>query len=219
MRCLLFLNICILLLLLFPSCRSSLTKGYQKEGEQIIRKEQLPPMVDASGELGKYNMTIDFRKKHFSGLLLVKQTAEDTWRTVFSTHFGLSIFDFELTPDTFIINHCIEPLKKKQLLELLRKDFSILFGLNLKKDNPATLYTPKALGTDLVFLVKNPSVKHFYKTNSELSQVKQIQTGKGLLKTTFERLATQPPSPTEKLHIHHSGINLTIKLEKSSLTP
>ena len=133
MKYLLFLSIWLLLV---TSCSPSLVKGFHREGKQLVGKEQLPPMIEAS-QLSRYSMTIDFRDKHFSGLLLIKQTVDKSYRIVLSTHFGLSIFDFELSPDTFIVHHCAEPLQKKKLLSLLHLDFAVLLGLNLKEENKA----------------------------------------------------------------------------------
>lgn len=166
--------------------------------------------MGASDELAQFNMAIDFRDKHFSGLLLVKQTAKDTYRILFGSHFGLSIFDFELTPDTFIVHSCVEPLRKKRLLKLLSSDFSTLLGLTLKEENPAIVYSPEKGGTDRLFkLTKSPS-KGLYLTDQSLPLTKQIQTGKCLTKGTFRI----PKATSNKIEIIHSTLKLTIGIEK-----
>ncbi|MDR1202196.1 MAG: hypothetical protein LBL58_11305 [Tannerellaceae bacterium] len=146
MNYLLFLNISLLLCI--TSCSPSITKGLRKEEQRTVYREQLPPLVDASSRLRKYNMTIDVMKRHFSGLLLIKQTGNNTYRTLFSAHFGLSVFDFEVTADSIHVYHCIEPLQKKKLLSLLHKDFSVLFGLDRKLNTRQieSIQTGKGLG-------------------------------------------------------------------------
>jgi hypothetical protein len=153
MNYLLFLNISLLLCI--TSCSPSITKELRKE--EHAYGEQLPPLIDASSRLRKYNMTVDVMKKHFSGLLLIKQTGNDTYRTLFSAHFGLSVFDFEVAADSLHVHHCIEPLQKKKLLSLLHEDFSVLFGLDMQKK----------------------------KRKLAARQIESVQIGKGLRKRLF----------------------------------
>ena len=75
MKSLLSVSLC--LLLICCSCAPSITRDCRKGETLLIGKEQLLPMVDASAGLCKYNMTIDFMRKHFSGLLLVKETDQE----------------------------------------------------------------------------------------------------------------------------------------------
>lgn len=194
-------------LLLLTSCSPSLTKGFHREGKQLVGKEQLPPMIEAP-QLSRYGMTIDFRDKHFSGLLLIKQSADKSYRIVLSTHFGLSIFDFELTPDTFVVHHCAEPLRKKKLLSLLHSDFTVLLGLNLKEENEAIRYTNRKENDKQLFRLKKKPAKGYYLTGSSTPGIQQIKTGKGLGKALFQSTPSQ-----NNIQISHPVIKLTMKLE------
>ena len=211
MRSLLSVSLC--LLLVCSACAPSLTRGCRKEGRQLVRKEQLPPMVDASGHLCKYNMTVDFMRKHFSGLLLVRETANGTYRTLFSTHFGLSLFDLEIGRDTLIVHRCIEPLNKKKILTLFRSDFAVLFGLNLHPENEAILYTCPASPVGSVYRLTTPGAKGYYAIDRQTGALTAIRIGSGLWKTSFSVLpADSPQSPV--IRIRHSGLKLSIGLEK-----
>lgn len=186
MRSLLSVSLC--LLLLCCSCAPSITKG-RKGSMQPVATTQLPPLIDASAGLRKYNMTVDFMRKHFSGLLLVKETSADTCRVLFSTHFGLSLFDFEISRDTLLVHHCIAPLKKKKILHLLRQDFSILLGL-----------TP-------------PTRRLSYRQAADTGRLQEIRFGSGLGKTTFLVI---PDSVRQEaaIQIRHTGFRLQIGLEE-----
>ncbi|NCC09478.1 MAG: hypothetical protein EOM31_03070 [Bacteroidia bacterium] len=99
----------------------------------------LPPMLTVGEETQKYNLQLDFMRHHFSGLLVVRQTAPKKFRLLGTTYFGLSLFDFELNPTTLQVNSCIEPLHKKNLLRLLERDFKNIFlghnDVRMKKKN------------------------------------------------------------------------------------
>lgn len=87
----------------------------------------LPPVLKVDSVSQKYNIQIDFMKHHFSGLLIVREMPGHEIRILSSTHFGMSLFDFSLRNDQFIINNCITPLRKKKILQLLETDFRNIF--------------------------------------------------------------------------------------------
>ena len=70
---------------------------------------------------------MDFMKRHLSGVLIVKRMGEQEVRLLASTYFGPSLFDLSLYKDSLIINSCIEPMKKKNVLRLLESDFKSIF--------------------------------------------------------------------------------------------
>ena len=184
MRSLVSVSLC--LLLLCCSCASSITRGYRKGETVTVGKEQLPPMIDASDRLCKYNMTIDFMRKHFSGLLLVKQSEAGTYRMLFSTHFGLSLFDFEIGRDSLVVHHCIEPLNKKRILDLFSRDFSVLLGLPVQAVKMVVVYDTSGC-------------------------MQEIRLGSGLRKTTFRSITDS--TGVDVIRIRHTGLRLSIGLD------
>lgn len=139
-------------------------------------------------------------------MLLVKQTDSNTIRTLFSTHFGLSLFDFEINKDTLIVHHCIEPLQKKNVLSLLQKDLSILFGLNLEDLHKATVYSDSRDNAEIVYRLDNPDI--FYRKNLTSEKLEQIKTGRGFGKTFFRVLPDE-----NSILIRHPLLRLSIQLE------
>lgn len=209
MRSLLSVSLC--LLLMCTACAPSITKGCRKGDVQEVGKERLSPMIDASARLCKYNMTIDFMRKHFSGLLLVKETEAGTYRTLFSTHFGLSLFDLEIGSDTLIVHHCIEPLNKRKILALFQRDFSVLLGLNLQSGNEAIRYTCMKPQTDVVYKLSTPGFRGYYRMNEATGCIQEIRLGSGLRKTVFRLLP--PAAGTQAIRIKHTGLRLSIGLD------
>ena len=106
--------------------------------------EDCSVIIEAQTEQSeKYNLQIDFRKHHFSGILLIKRMNSSEIRIIGATHFGLSLFDFSIKNNQFIINDCIEPLKKKKLLKLLERDFKQLLLSNQKRKIKSAVNTSK----------------------------------------------------------------------------
>lgn len=207
------LSVSLIFLLVFCSCTPSITKNCRGGEKRLIRKEQLPPMVDVSVRLCKYNMTIDFMRKHFSGLLLVKETepGSGAYRVLFSTHFGLSLFDLEIGADSLIVHHCIEPLNKKKILSLFHRDFLVLLGLQIPFEHKAVVYNCTHPQTDRVYELSVPGFKGYYRVDNAVGRMREIRIGSGLLKTTFRLVPDR--SGQETIRIRHTGLKLSIGLD------
>lgn len=168
-------------------------------------------MLPLSDRMQKYNMTIDFMRKHFSGLLVVKQTHPGTCRILFSTHFGLSLFDLEIGRDSLQVHHCIEPLNKKKILNLLGRDFTVLFGLSFEKKNQVTPYICTGSPDRKVYYVEDPFFKGYYSKDLPTGQVREIRIGSRLRKTTFHSQPATTGNPAS-FRIRHTGLRLSIGL-------
>lgn len=210
MKNLLFVSVCFLLL--SCSCAPSFTEGCRKGTPRLLSKEELPAMVPLSNRIRTYNMTIDFMRKHFSGLLVAKQTQAGTCRILFSTHFGLSLLDLEIGHDFMQVHHCIEPLNKKKMLALLRRDFAILFGLSLEEENLAVPYLcPKSPHRE-IYYIKTSAFKGYYRKDKSTGRLQEIRIGSGLRKTTFCS-KPEPGANTPSIRIRHTGLRLSIGLD------
>ena len=109
----------LLLLFILLSCSHRVT------GEATA----LPPILQAEAQSQKYNLQLDFMKHHFSGMLIVRQMPDNEIRILGSTYFGLSLFDFSLHCDTFIVNSCMQKSDSTiantatHLLPILQRNF------------------------------------------------------------------------------------------------
>lgn len=86
-----------------------------------------PAIISIDSTSQKFNLQLDFMKSHFSGLLIARRMAPDEIRLLFTTYFGLSVFDLSLRDDSLLLNSCIEPMHKRKIWQLLEKDFRIMF--------------------------------------------------------------------------------------------
>jgi hypothetical protein len=200
----------LLLLLLFSACSPGILKNFHKNGDLTANRSDFYPFFPSTDTTQLFNMQVDFRKNHLSGLLLIKSTQPDIYRLVFTTHFGMSLFDLEFNNDTFRINYCMDALNKKRVIRLLENDFRILLFLNLQPNqNFSNIY------------------KHKNSPELEISRTGNIYYLKDIKNETL--LAIEAPHFFSSLHydftgytnrfpsvirITHSRIGLKMQLEK-----
>ena len=74
-----------------------------------------------------YGASIDVTGHHISGLLFLKTMPDSSQRAVFTSETGVTFFDFEWNKKgDFKSLHAIKKLKKKLVLNTLRKDFELV---------------------------------------------------------------------------------------------
>jgi hypothetical protein len=91
-----------------------------------------------------YKATVDIKKHHLTGLLVikrmdtitpalspspkVKENFSGTYRIVFMNEVGMTFFDLEMQPDGFKVVSCFSSMNKKALINILETDFRMLIG-------------------------------------------------------------------------------------------
>ena len=91
-----------------------------------------------------FKATLDIKKHHLTGLLLIKRMdsvapttlsqpekgkKNEVYRIVFANEIGMTFFDLELKYDSFRVVSCFESLNKKALIKILETDFRLLTGI------------------------------------------------------------------------------------------
>lgn len=194
-------------------CSPEITKGFRKAGKTAVAAQDLYPFWTPQ-RTHLFTMKIDFREKHFSGLLLVKQTGDGYYRMVFNTHFGMGVFDFEFRRDTFLVHSCMEMLRKKRILNLLEKDFRTLFFLDVKpRGNTATVY----YSGDASMEINRINGRYYLKNNTQKTLLK-MEVPHGFYAGYFDFTGYNDRFP-EMITIKHRGTGLQIALEKIHNTP
>jgi hypothetical protein len=107
-----------------------------------------------------YKATLDIRKHHLTGLLVIKRMDTDSspgnaaiatspvYRIVFANEIGMTYFDLELKSDSFKVISCFESLNKKALMKIFETDVRLLTGM-YKSDSEA-LYIQSGTGNRVV---------------------------------------------------------------------
>ena len=78
------------------------------------------------GEEYLYRATITAYGHTFSGLLVAKITADNTWRVALTTDFGNTLFDFENQKGKIKTNYITPDLNRKIIIRTLTTDFKHL---------------------------------------------------------------------------------------------
>jgi len=200
----------LLLLLLFSSCSPAILKNFRKDGVSTVSRNDFYPFFPAVDTTQLFNMQVDFRKNHFSGLLLIKSVEPDVYRLVFTTHFGMSVFDLEFDKGVFRNNYCLEALNKKRVMQLLENDFRILLFLNLKTDqNYACIYRNKH-NPDLEI---HQMEKFYYLKDTKKETLLAIEAPHFISSLSYNFTGYIERFPSV-IQIKHSRIGLKIQLEK-----
>ena len=200
----------LLLLLLLSSCSPRILKDFRKTESLLVERADFYPFFPSADTTHLFNMQIDFRKNHFSGLLLIKSLQPDVYRIVFNTHFGMSVFDFEFDKSDFRVHYCMEALNKKNVITLLENDFRTLLFLNLETDRNF----PKIYSNE-----KNPTLeiykndKFYYLKDNENETLISIEAPHffSSLSYGFTDYIDRFPSI---IRIKHSRVGIKMQLEK-----
>ena len=111
--------------LLLSSCAQRKLSSYEpKEGIRVSTTD-LKPVIPESGA-AKYKASIDFLNKHFTGLIVLKQTDAETKHLVFVTELGMRMFDFEMKGDSMKPVFVFDPLNKPKLVSSLVRNFKTI---------------------------------------------------------------------------------------------
>lgn len=128
------------LVILVASCAP--TSSYKLTGSSLITENQVKPIINTNKAL-LYKTKLDLYRKHYSGLLLLKQTDSNTSHLTFVTEIGMKMFDFEITDDRFNLVYIFEPLNKPKVVQLLEADMKLILLQHLLKKE-ASIYEKRS---------------------------------------------------------------------------
>ncbi len=111
--------------LVFSSCAYHNLASYKKQANLTINSSNLQPVIPAA-EAVKYKASIDVLNKHFTGLVILKQTHVDTKHLVFVTELGMRMFDFEMKGDSMTPVFVFDALNKPKLVSALVRNFTAI---------------------------------------------------------------------------------------------
>lgn len=146
----------------------SYTNSFQSR--EIPTKSYTPAYLEEFEETS-FLISIEAYANHFGGILAAKKITENHYRFAFLNEFGGKMIDFELIDQELKLNHAIDELNKKIILNLLKKDFNLIFHEN----NPVS----NAYENDGFLILEgriNKRPVYYYLKNGELQ--KTVLTGK-----------------------------------------
>lgn len=157
-----------------------------------------------------YNCQINVVGNHLSGLLLFKQTGEDSTRVVFSTEMGIKFFDFEFTPSGFKVIYCIDKLNKKVVLRQLEKDIGLLLFQNIDTNG---ILNYKG-NNEIYMRTASGKAETFYVADSNCISLLRIEdVYKGKPKVLIH-LTERKDGMADSVYIEHKNYEFNISLKQ-----
>ncbi|MCK9219797.1 MAG: hypothetical protein PHF97_05665 [Bacteroidales bacterium] len=116
--------------LLMAGCVSIKPKNLTRSTSGDISHIDVPANLLGNFNKALYTATLDIKKHHLSGLMLIKKmdSVPEVYRLVFANEFGMTYFDLEMKPDSFKVISCFEPLYNKALIKILETDYRLLLS-------------------------------------------------------------------------------------------
>jgi hypothetical protein len=200
-----FLLISFFSVLLF-SCKS-----YQVQG--VTKKESLEtgfknhyfsnPETDYV-----YKAHIEIYGNPLGGIFIAKKINDTTHRVVFTTEFGNTLFDFELSDTSFKVNYIVADLDRKIIINTLKEDFRLL----LKNDHKVQeVFENEAY---IVYKSKdNKRYNYLFESKKDGKLIKLLHTSKTKEKVTFE-FDSKINTFAENIKITHQNIKLKIEFNQ-----
>jgi hypothetical protein len=157
-----------------------------------------------------FSASIDVVGKHLSGLLFIKAMPDQSHRVVFTSETGITFFDFEYKGGGFEVKQAMPQLRKKIVINTLRKDFETLIGIPFQEQR----FQAWSLAEEkYVESITKRKERFFFVTDSDCAYVKRLEVGtkKPMFSILMEGQDVRSP---EGVVITHHTFNMVINLKK-----
>ncbi|MDI1356452.1 MAG: hypothetical protein PSX36_16160 [bacterium] len=197
-----------LLLLWLGGC--SPVRGYKLIGTSKVDKNTVLPIIDSAQSL-LYKTNIQLYRKHYSGIILLKQTAPKTAHVTFVTEIGMKMFDYEISDSSFKLISIFEPINQPRITTMLESDMKLIVLYQLYKTESLHFRN----GTSNIYKIKGK--KRDYYTVGATHAIDHVRR-KGIFFNTVKinYLMAEDLKPQE-IKLRHKGLlRLKINLKRIS---
>ena len=190
---------------LFSTCSYPLRQKLKAIEHQTLSGQEWKPLFKQSEQL--FRTQIDFKDRHFSGLMAVKST-EMGYRFGFFTEVGMTMFDLEVGAADFNLHYCFEPMNRPALIKLLVKDFRRLsiYGMSI----PAKIFQDKE--DNKHYKLEIEGEKNYYKVDGLSQQLVSI-FHPSLFPDQASVGIVYRDAKLQQIEIRHKKIGLSIELK------
>lgn len=190
------------LLLMMTACASDY-RGMRR----ITASKDCLNLKPSTPDNALFNAKIDVVGKHLSGLLLVKRLDKEH-RVVFTNEAGVTFFDFSFGYDgSFQVIKVIEQLNKKAVINLLRKDFSLMLGLPFRNDKVESF----SIGDEIFFGVSQKNETPYFITDKDCASLQRLELGSSRKRKVTITFTGVPEKP-EAIRIRHHTFDMVVNL-------
>lgn len=185
---------------------ASYQKGFKAATETTIDDITASNGFFSSNKTMVFDADMHLYKHHFNGLLVIKQTAPDNYRIVFTPKVGPKLFDMSIDPKDRTVHYCMEAMDRKLLLKALENDFRLLL-LNFPQQS-VRQYINDSL---IRYQLSSPhNVVVEKEQNRGIKSVKQGRWHKPNTQVAFLQWQDERP---ETIAITHDKLKLSIHLK------
>lgn len=156
-----------------PQSLQPLKKGQQ----QVLSDENFKPIFKDNFKSFVFKTKMLYGNKfEMGGMLVLKQTSEANYRTIFLTKFGLTLFDFEFGEQGFIVHKAFEQINKKMFLKVIENDMELLLTRHYK--GAEALFFAKNQSESVVKTTINKKIHYFVQTDQQ--QLQEMHQGRSV---------------------------------------
>jgi hypothetical protein len=125
--------------LLFTSaCSYNSLHRAKTSSTQTLTSALIKPVIPEDRTSVKYKAEIDVLSKHFTGIIVLKQTDETTKHLVFVTELGMRMFDFVIKGDSVKADFVFDALNKPKFVNALTTNFRDILLISALQKNAET---------------------------------------------------------------------------------
>lgn len=120
-----FLKFILIGFILFQISCASFTKSFEPKEKTV---EAFTPAYLKDFQEASFKISIEAFENHFGGIMVAKKLKRNHYRFAFLNEFGGKMMDFEILNRELKLNYAVDQLNRKIILNMLEKDFSMLFS-------------------------------------------------------------------------------------------
>ena len=189
-------------------CVSCITGRNALKGADLSPMEVRTPVFGDNRTEAVFHGSMELYEHHFSGIFALKKESGEKYRMVLMSEVGMSLLDLSFTSKDFQVNYCIDPLRKKALLNLLYQDFLLL----TVAPKPESLKQGKKQMEGAQFILyKKEKSRDFYSFEKET--IVQIKS-KAFLNRTDIQFTEMKAGMADSIKIKHKPVKLRMALKR-----
>jgi hypothetical protein len=194
-------------LIVCASCASDYKLLQPSTGDPSCWKKLAPQYLQTSW----YHASVDVVGFHVSGLLLVKNMPDSSYRVVFTNEAGVTFFDFGFSNiGDFTVHHVIRQMDKRPVIQTLRQDFALILGIPFRSQ----AYKTWSHGEEVYYGVSQKKETAYFITNKECASLHRLELGSARKQKVVVHVSGDGYPTPEKIDLSHKTFDMQIKLTR-----
>ena len=206
-----------IILLLLSSCSFNVFNGYHKIEKRKLGENELKPLFYGDTSAHVFNTKINILKNYFSGLMVIKPMRGGSYRVIFMTEIGLTIFDMEFfnagntSGEKYKLHYCFEALNRGVVTRALGNDIGLMLMNYLPAERVKILSDQD--NSQKIFKLKDRCRHDYYFYEDKTNRLSQIMQSSSLLKKVkIDFYNNTKANDPDSIRISHYNFNFNMQL-------